>query len=131
MRLAFLLLLLGISGSAPAGWLGPSNYEECILENIKGVTIQSAVWAIKNACRAKFPEACYAWKTAHPNKPVQAKKPSVTVYEVGGVYNGYRYKGGGARDKSNWEPAQGNSYDSLIPDQTNNHAPEGCEAVLR
>lgn len=56
MRLAFLLFLLGCFGTAHAGWFGPKNYDECILENMKGTTQPQAVWAIKDSCRAKFPD---------------------------------------------------------------------------
>jgi hypothetical protein len=38
------------------GWFGPSNYEECILKNMKGVTSDKAVLEIRKACRAKFPK---------------------------------------------------------------------------
>jgi hypothetical protein len=40
---------------AMGGWFGPSNYEECILENMKGVASDKAVREIKRACRVKFP----------------------------------------------------------------------------
>jgi len=59
-------MLFGFFGSAQAGWFGPKNYDECILENMKGVTLKEAVWAIQNSCRAKFPQACYAWQKAQP-----------------------------------------------------------------
>lgn len=38
-----------------AGWRGPDNYEDCILESMKGVTSDVAAKAIKAACRKKFP----------------------------------------------------------------------------
>lgn len=38
------------------GWLGPSNYDECILESMKGVTSDAAAGAIVRSCRAKFSE---------------------------------------------------------------------------
>ncbi len=44
------------SGGAVAGWFGPDNYEECVLENMKGVTSNTAAAAIAKACDAKFPK---------------------------------------------------------------------------
>jgi hypothetical protein len=35
---------------------GPSTYEECILENMKGVSSDIAARAIHGACRKKFSE---------------------------------------------------------------------------
>lgn len=41
---------------------GPNNYDDCVLGNIKGAQNKQAVFAIKSACRSKFPlsdaEAC-------------------------------------------------------------------------
>lgn len=39
-----------------AGLFGPSNYEECLLENMKGVTSDEAANAIKYACATKYSE---------------------------------------------------------------------------
>jgi hypothetical protein len=39
-----------------AGWLGPSNYDECIFKNMKGVTSDRAATAIGEACRRQFPK---------------------------------------------------------------------------
>ena len=38
-----------------ASWLAPDNYEDCILEGMKGVTSDVAAREIRNACRKKFP----------------------------------------------------------------------------
>ena len=38
------------------GLFGPSDYDECILESMKGVTSNLAAQAIVRSCRAKFPE---------------------------------------------------------------------------
>jgi hypothetical protein len=40
--------------SANAGWFGPSNYEECVLEKMKGQSSYMLATA-QNACRLKFP----------------------------------------------------------------------------
>ncbi len=58
MKKLFAVICLFIWMPIPAmgGWFGPSNYEECILKNMKGVTSDKAVLEIRRACRAKFPE---------------------------------------------------------------------------
>jgi hypothetical protein len=38
-----------------AGWFGPSNFQDCILEGMKGVTSNHAASMITVACRQKFP----------------------------------------------------------------------------
>src|SRR5690242_16083174 len=43
------------STEAASGWFGPSNYDECILDGMKGVTSDVAAKAIIYACRNKFP----------------------------------------------------------------------------
>jgi hypothetical protein len=43
------------SRQAQAGLFGPSSYDECILENMKGVTSNLAVGTIISACKKKFP----------------------------------------------------------------------------
>ena len=48
-------LLIWMPIPAMGGWFGPSNYEECILKNMKGVTSDEAARAIRRAYRAKFP----------------------------------------------------------------------------
>ena len=37
------------------GGCGPSTYEDCILRNVKPSMVKSAVFAVKQACRVKFP----------------------------------------------------------------------------
>ncbi len=50
----FLILIFPI-GNCYAGWFGPSNYEECILENMKEAKSDGAAYAIALACRNEFP----------------------------------------------------------------------------
>ena len=58
-KLIFLLFFL-IQSSAYAGWLwGPDNFEECVAENIKTVSSETAAKAINMACRGLFPEKKY------------------------------------------------------------------------
>ena len=41
--------------SAVAGWFGPDNYHDCVLENLKGKESSAAVLAVRASCRGKFP----------------------------------------------------------------------------
>ena len=43
-----------LNGSATAGWFGPSDYNECVLDEMKGQPAYMKSYA-KNACRNKFP----------------------------------------------------------------------------
>lgn len=51
-----LFVLTAFAGStvAIAGMFGPTNFEECILDSMKGVTSDQAANAITYACRKKF-----------------------------------------------------------------------------
>lgn len=51
--LGFAMVL--VSGSTLAGWFGPSNYAECVLKNIKGVSGDMAANAVRMACNRQFP----------------------------------------------------------------------------
>ena len=55
-RLALALIGFVIPAAAFGGLFGPSNYEECILEGMKGVASDQAARAVMAACRKKFPE---------------------------------------------------------------------------
>ena len=51
-----LICVFGIfSPQVNAGIFGPSNYDDCILESMKGVTSDSAAYAITRSCKQKFP----------------------------------------------------------------------------
>lgn len=78
--------------SAHAGWWGPSNYDECILESMKGVTSDVAARNIVAACRRKFPEAdtsCTLRALADDER--KNVKVSGKVYR--GLFNGSVYNG--------------------------------------
>ena len=53
----FSLLLVGFAETSSAQWrfFGPSDYDECILDGMKGVTSDLAARAIIVSCRGKFP----------------------------------------------------------------------------
>ena len=48
-------IMMSLSSQASAGLFGPSDYDECILDSLKGVTSDTAARAIETSCRAKFP----------------------------------------------------------------------------
>lgn len=52
--LSLLILFMPLVGNA--GLFGPSDYNECILKSMKGVTSDVAAGAIRRACWEKFPK---------------------------------------------------------------------------
>lgn len=48
-------------GSAHAAGQAPTNYDECLLDNVHLMTPKHAVGVVQSACRSKFPQACIAW----------------------------------------------------------------------
>lgn len=48
-------LILVLCTTANAGLFGPSNFEECILDQMKNIKSDSAADAVTYACRIKFP----------------------------------------------------------------------------
>lgn len=55
VRVFFVFFVACSIGNSYAGWFGPSNYEECILEKMKDAKSSVAAAAIADACRKKFP----------------------------------------------------------------------------
>lgn len=55
LRLGIGLVLFLQALTAWPGWFGPSNFDECILGNMKGVTSDLAAKSVARACRDKFP----------------------------------------------------------------------------
>lgn len=53
--LAFSISVFIHIGNANAGIFGPSNFEECVLANMKGVISDRAAEIIESACSEKFP----------------------------------------------------------------------------
>jgi L-cysteine desulfidase len=57
MKKVLVLLLLMVSTSVFAWSLfGPKNYDECVLENMKGVSTDTAARLVANSCHEKFKE---------------------------------------------------------------------------
>jgi hypothetical protein len=92
IKAALLIIVMSVPFMARAALFGPSNYNECILENMKGVTSNSAALAIKQACRSKFPPK----NNTDPSEFI--KKYSVTAEDINqvqinsiGLDNNYLY----------------------------------------
>ena len=50
-----LMVSLAIMNTATAGWFGPDNYEECVVDKMKGQD-KSMLKMVEKACEAKFPK---------------------------------------------------------------------------
>lgn len=95
--ISYIILLILVSPvSTSAGFFGPSNYDECVLDNMKGVTSDQAARAIQAACRKKFPI----------EKEDLSKYDSITEEKLdnisgragiqfGNYFGGYLYNGNG------------------------------------
>lgn len=56
MRILFFVVwLFALTTISRAGVFGPSSYEDCILDSMKGVTSDDAARLVQLACREKFP----------------------------------------------------------------------------
>lgn len=53
-KVFIVIFLFSFNEIAYAGLFGPSSYEECLLENLKGVNNDSAVFLVKKSCEEKF-----------------------------------------------------------------------------
>lgn len=67
-------LLTLASLPATSGWFGPSDFNECLLENMKGVSSNSAALAIATACRAQFP-------LPHPKPPTAEEQAKAEEHQ--------------------------------------------------
>lgn len=54
-KLLYIVLLLSFPSISYAGWFGPDNYEECMLERMKG-QLKNMVSIAGKSCRNDFPE---------------------------------------------------------------------------
>lgn len=55
MRLIGISAYLALSFTLAACTKKPESYEDCIVENMKGINSDVAAYSIKAACKAKFP----------------------------------------------------------------------------
>ena len=82
------------SSIAFAGWFGgPSDYDECILESMKGVTSDVAARLVRQSCQKKFPKETSEFKSMELPDLVLNKiegKAGITGigYYEGTIFNG-------------------------------------------
>lgn len=82
------------AGNAYSGWFGgPNDYDECILESMKGVTSDVAAKLIRRSCREKFPRESQERKSVRLPDTVLQKiegKAGMTDsgYYIGSIFNG-------------------------------------------
>lgn len=60
------ILLFGMS-PAQAGWFGPSNFDDCVLEKMRGQA-PNMIGVARSACRAQFPEEILLQEGIHYKK---------------------------------------------------------------
>ena len=89
MKQSLLIILLLVT-QAQAGWFGPSNYDECVLDGMKGVESDLAAKVIVAACRRQFPLKQKESQQT-PNDEVKMLKVSKIELHTklsGTIYNG-------------------------------------------
>ena len=85
------LLLLVLISPPCFSWslFGPKDYNECILENMKGVTSDTAATLVNKSCREKFPKKVvaekYEWIKIFTNDNHTLYKDSSTITRHGDV----------------------------------------------
>ncbi|WP_285390872.1 hypothetical protein [Marinobacter azerbaijanicus] len=83
-----------MSYGAHGGWFGPDNYEECVLEKMKGQT-KEMMWTAQTACEKEFPyeKELYGYKE---NLEISWATGGLSIYlmikENRGDYMVTRYK---------------------------------------
>ena len=72
-----------------AGWFWPSDYDECILSSMKGVTSNTAASYISDSCREKFPVKQY----------IESSSKETNIMKTCEIYwNGWEFKLGKPND---------------------------------
>ena len=91
-RLAILICLTFLLTTDAHSWslFGPKNYEDCIIDGLKGVTSDVAVKEIKKACRKKFPLKIRKLSKTEIDNIVDIDRVKLKCYSlVGTRYNCY------------------------------------------
>ena len=93
-RVAVFLLVTFLSSGSLVGCFGQSNYDECIIESIKGVTSDVAARLVALSCREKFPEKPKEQKKTRELSSEELEQvtgragDSIGNYFHGNLYNG-------------------------------------------
>lgn len=83
MAVLVVIFLFGAS-SVQAGWLGPSNFDECVLEKMKGQA-PNMIGVARSACQLKFPvevllqEGIHYKKGQIKNSWYKTSKDTITI----------------------------------------------------
>ena len=71
-----------LCNASAAGWFGPSNYSECVIDGMKGVSSDVAARAVSNACAAKFPAKKPELPAKNPVQPRESKLPGSALLKI-------------------------------------------------
>jgi len=90
----YMCVFIMVPTTAFAGWFGPSDYDECIIEGMKGVQSDVAARLVRQSCLKKFPPQ--KDKTPKSEKIPQDSKENLSGhtgigslgYFSGNIYNG-------------------------------------------
>ncbi len=91
IRACSIFLVLASVGASQAGWFGPSNVRECVLDRMQGVKSDVAASAIIAACAAEFrekPKPRNIPIPAHVMATLDVRGSLRSSYASGKIYNG-------------------------------------------
>ena len=89
-----LLLFVGLASTeTQAGWFGPRNYDECILESMKGASSDLAAQAIIRSCREKFPEKKKEEKKVRDLSADELGQLTGRAVDYGSYFSGHLHNG--------------------------------------
>lgn len=84
--------LLFIVSDSFAGWFGPSNYDQCILDGMKGITSDVAARSVRSACGREFPSKTVKVKLRELSqselKKLDGRSETSYGFFKGSLYNG-------------------------------------------
>lgn len=93
-RLSLILLLMVSTNVFAFSLFGPKNYDECILENMKGVTSDNAAIQIRRACRSQFEKKVVECNSQKFTTEEMSKLSATGGVQPYGVFTGNIYNGG-------------------------------------
>jgi hypothetical protein len=73
-RISLATCCAALCGTASAGLLGPSTYDECVLEHLKGVSSDVGARMVAAACARQFPQPKPTEKNAAPTTGSQGDR---------------------------------------------------------
>ena len=108
---------------AHAGWFGPDNYEDCVLEALKDSESDTETYIIRSVCRTKFPSEKLAPMDTKPSEQYVCEmsnykeRPPMTIMvdsaeksmRIGGA-EGKSFKITHSTDRKFWTETRKNVY---------------------